>query len=214
MAVLSKFKRFFGLKFSHFGSDTAGHDIKAYGDTTNKYFMWDASADKAIVMGTLDLNGTSITATAAEINRVADTSARIVNVTTGTLAISEATHDGKIITLNKADGIAVTLPAATGSGLKLMFILGTTITSSATTIKVTGNDIMLGNAMMCADGGDTVVGFECASDTDTISFNGSTTGGIKGDKIELVDIATDTWFVKVRGSATGSEDTPFSATVT
>ena len=154
-----------------------------------------------------------VLATAAEINRACDTSTRIVNVTTTPLAISEATHDGKVITLNKADGIAVTLPAATGSGIKLNFIIGTTITSSATTIKVTGNDIMTGNAIVCNDSDNSVSGFETAADTDTISFNGSTTGGIKGDLVELIDIAADLWFVKVRGSATGSEATPFSATV-
>jgi hypothetical protein len=72
---------------------------------------------------------------------------------------------------------------------------------------------MIGNAIVLADGGDSLVGFECASDTDTITFNGSTTGGIKGDRVELIDIATDTWFVNVISSGTSSEATPFSATV-
>lgn len=154
-----------------------------------------------------------VLATATEINRVADTSTRIVNVTAGTLAVTELAHDSKVITLNKADGIAVTLPAATGSGLSCKFIIGTTITSNATTIKVTGNDIMTGNALVCNDSDASMSGFETAADSDTISFNGSTTGGIKGDVVELIDIAADLWFVKVIGSATSSEATPFSATV-
>jgi len=54
----SKFKRSFGYKYSHFGKNTYGHDIKAFGDTTNKYFYWDASADTLYVRGTLDLEGT------------------------------------------------------------------------------------------------------------------------------------------------------------
>ena len=154
-----------------------------------------------------------IIATAEEINKC-KLSSRIVNVTDATLTITAATHDSKIITLNKADGQAVTLPAATGSGLKITIIIGTTITSSATTIKVTGNDVIIGNALICNDTDASVSGFECAATSDTITFDGSTTGGIKGDKVELIDIATDTWFVNVRGSATGSEATPFSATVT
>lgn len=158
--------------------------------------------------------GTKITATANEINRVASVSTRIVNATAATLAVLEATHENKVVTLNRAAGIAVTLPAATGGGAKYTFVIGTTITSNSTTIKVTGNDIMVGNAILCADGGDTVVGFETAADSDTITFNGSTTGGIVGDKVELIDIALDTWLVRVSGSATGSEATPFSATVT
>ncbi len=174
----------------------------------------------------LFINGTAVTSTAAElnildgatvtaaeINRACDTSARIVNAAAATLAVSEAAHDGKIITLNKADGQAVTLPAATGSGTKLQFIIGTTITSVGTTIKVTGDDIMTGAAIICNDTDDSVSGFETAAASDTITFDGSTTGGIKGDSVELIDIAANTWYVRIVGSATGSEATPFSATV-
>jgi len=154
-----------------------------------------------------------LTATTAEINRAADASARVVNVTGSSLAVTELAHDGKWITLNRAAGIAVTLPAATGSGTVLNFVIGTTVTSNSTTIKVTGNDTMTGVALVAADGGDTLVAFETAADSDTITFNGSTTGGIKGDHVLLVDVAADLWYVRIEGSATSSEATPFSATV-
>lgn len=160
----------------------------------------------------LSIGGTAVTATAAEINRVADASARIVDCTASTLAVTAALHDGKTVTLNRAAGIATTLPAATGSGTRLRFIVGTTFTSSAT-IKVTGDDIMTGFALYAQDSADTAVMFETAADTDTITFNGTTTGGYKGTIVELEDIAADTWYVSVRGSATGVEATPFSATV-
>lgn len=164
--------------------------------------------------GSLKLAGTAIAATAAEINRAADASARIVNATAATLTITEATHDGKVITLNRAAGVAVTLPAATGSGTRLHLIVGTTVTSVGTTIKVVVDDTMTGTALLAQDAADTAVLFETASDSDTITLNGTTTGGIKGDSIELIDIAVDLWFVRVVGSATGTEATPFSATVT
>lgn len=154
----------------------------------------------------------SLTATAAEINRAADVSGRIVNATAATLAVDEATHEGKIVTLNRAGGIAVTLPAATGSGGRYKFIVGTTFTSSAT-IKVTGNDIMHGLALLSQDAADTAVLFETSTDTDTITFDGTTTGGYVGADVELIDIAADTWWVNVRSKATGAEATPFSATV-
>lgn len=214
MGKANQYGRNFGYKKSDFGSNTNGHDIKAYGDTTGKYIEWDASADTLKVSGTLALNGTSLTATATEINRACDTSGRVVAATDSTLAISEATHDGKVINLNRAAGIAVTLPAATGSGAKYRLILGATVTSNSTTIKVTGNDTMTGNAIICNDTDNSVSGFETAADSDTITFDGSTTGGIKGNSIELIDLATDLWFVNVTGSATGTEATPFSATVT
>lgn len=173
----------------------------------------------------LEANGLSITsaevstlsgilATTAEINRAADVSTRVVNVTAATLAVTVAAHDSKIVTLNKADGIAVTLPAASGTGAKYQFILGTTITSVGTTIKVANaSDVMTGTALLAQDGGDTAVMFETAATSDTITLNGSTTGGIKGDSVELIDIATNLWWVRVVGSATGVEATPFSASV-
>jgi hypothetical protein len=137
-----------------------------------------------------------------------------VNVTASTLAVSGLNRNGKRYTINAAAGCAATLPAATGSGDEVEFIIGTTITSNTTTIKVTGNDIMTGQAIVAQDAGDTSVSFETAADSDTITLNGSTTGGIKGDRIRLVDIAADTWHVEAVMSATGTEATPFSATVT
>jgi len=176
--------------------------------------------------GTLYQNGTAITssaaelnimdgvlATAAEINRVADVSTRVVDVTGSTLAVTELAHDGKIITLNRAAGIAVTLPAATGSGAKIHLIVGTTVTSNTTTVKVTGNDTMVGACLQLADGGNTVGAYEVGGTDDTITLDGSTTGGIKGDSIELIDIAADLWYVRMIASATGSDAPPFSATV-
>jgi hypothetical protein len=151
--------------------------------------------------------------TAAEIVRVADVSARVVNLTAATLAVTQASHDSKIITVNRAAGSTLTLPAATGSGTKLHVIIGTTVTSNAVIIQVTGNDTMTGNAIVCNDTDDSVSGFETAADSDTITLNGTTTGGIKGDSVELVDIAADLWWVRVNSSATGSEATPFSAAV-
>lgn len=137
----------------------------------------------------------------------------IHNVTAATLKVQHR-HAGKVITLNRAAGIAVTLPAANGSGDKFTFFVGTTVTSNSTTIKVANaNDIMVGLAVQSQDGGNTVQAFETASTDDTVTFDGSTKGGIKGDLVELIDVAANLWFVRVTGSATGAEATPFSATV-
>lgn len=158
-------------------------------------------------------DGQAVLATAAEINRAADASTRIVNVTASTLTVTEAAHDSKVVTINAAAGCAVTLPAATGSGAKLHFVIGTAITSNTTTVKVVGDDTMTGVALLGQDAADTAVLFEAGATADTITFNGSTTGGLKGDSVELIDIAADLWWVRVVGAATGTEATPFSATV-
>lgn len=132
---------------------------------------------------------------------------------TGGLTVTSA-YAGSPITLNAAAGQAIVLPNATGSGSTYRFFVGTTITSNSTTIKVArAADIMTGMALFAQDAGDTVVAFETAVDSDTITFNGTTTGGIKGTQVELVDIAANLWAVNVCGAATGTEATPFSATV-
>jgi len=171
-------------------------------------------AENFISTENLTLGGTAVLATAAEINRACDVSTRIVNCTAATLAVTAAAHDSKTVTLNRAAGITVTLPAASGSGVRLRFIIGTTVTSNSTTIKVANSsDVMVGVAIQAADAGSTSNLWETASTDDTITFNGTTTGGIKGDLVELEDIATNLWYVRIVGAATGTEATPFSATV-
>ncbi len=54
---MGSYNRHFGYKFSHFGEDTKGHDLKAFGDTTGKYIFWDASADTFYIVGTLSYTG-------------------------------------------------------------------------------------------------------------------------------------------------------------
>ena len=140
-------------------------------------------------------------------------SGSIVSATAATLTVTSASHSGRTVVLDRAAGQAVTLPAATGSGNCYKFFVATTITSNSTTIKVVGDDTMAGVAIVANDGGNSASIFETAATSDTISFNGSTTGGIKGATVELQDVAADLWSVRVVGAATGTEATPFSATV-
>ena len=136
------------------------------------------------------------------------------NVTAATLTVTQAAYAGSVVTLNRAAGQAVTLPAATGTGSQYRFFIGTTITSNSTTIKVANStDVMAGVALVANDTDASASLFETAADSDTITFNGTTTGGVLGAMVELVDVAAGVWWVRVTGAATGSEATPFSATV-
>ena len=90
----------------------------------------------------------------------------------------------------------------------------TTVTSNNNVVSVaSASDVMQGHAILGQDAADTAVLFETAADSDTITMNGSTKGGIVGDLIELVDADSGFWQVRVMGSATGTEATPFSAAV-
>ena len=138
----------------------------------------------------------------------------IVTVTAATATVTSAAHSGRTVLLDRAAGQALTLPAATGSGNSYKFFVATTITSNSTTIKVAdATDVMAGVAIVANDTDNSASIFETAADSDTITFNGGTTGGIKGAVVELQDVAANLWSVRVVGAATGTEATPFSATV-
>ena len=163
-----------------------------------------ASADFNILTG-VGLSG--LTATADEINSVVDLSTNIVNVTAATLALTLASHSGKIVTVNAAAGCAITLPAATGTGARFKIFIGTTITSNTTTITRAGSDTMFGMIYQLADSGATLAAYECPGST-VITMDGTTKGGIKGDWFEIEDVASAVWHIIGHTSATGSEATP------
>lgn len=125
-----------------------------------------------------------------------------------------AADAGTTLTVNAAAGLTLTLPAAAGTGRIYRIVVGTTVTSNSVIVQVVGNDTMTGLCISAADAGATLNGWETAADSDTITLNGSTTGGIKGDMIVLTDCAADLWSVQMFGSSTGTEATPFSAAVT
>lgn len=157
-----------------------------------------------------------ILATTAEINRACDVSTRIVNCTASTLTVTEADHDGKTIVLDRAGGIAVTLPAAS-AGLKFKFIVKTTFTGAATIKSVSEADIMIGYALMGNNTDNSVVSWQAvaANTYDTIDMLGTSnsTGGMAGQIVEIEGLAANLWYVTIVGDAAGTEATPFADTV-
>jgi hypothetical protein len=137
-----------------------------------------------------------------------------ISATAATLTLDRNTHSGATVVADRAAGITMTLPAASGTGDKYKVIVKTTITSNNLIVQVANaTDVMTGSASFAQDAADTGVVFETAADSDTITMNGSTKGGIKGDIIELEDVASGLWSVCITGSGTGTEATPFSAAV-
>lgn len=160
-------------------------------------------------VGGLTIGTVTLLATATEINRVADASTRVINGTAaGTLTMSEATHDGKTVLLNRAGGFTVALPAATGSGARFRFVVATTGTANYT-IRAGAGDAFWGNTFQVTDNAGTVTGFKASGGT-VITMSGSTTGGIKGDVVNLEDVLANIWSVDMRVAGTGVEVTPFS----
>jgi hypothetical protein len=133
---------------------------------------------------------------------------------TADVTLDRDSHAGPLLRFAIASGATVTLPASAGNGDIYRFYVHTTVTSNSAKIQVANaTDVMAGNILSCQDSGDTVVGWETASTSDTITLNGTTTGGIRGDYIELEDAVAGFWRVRGTTSSTGTEATPFSAAV-
>lgn len=176
------------------------------------------SFGKNCLLKQVQSDGTEVqlNATFREINRTCDVSDRIVNATAATLTVTEKDHSGKTIVLDRAGGIAVTLPAAS-AGQRYRFIVKTTFTGAASIKSATGADIMIGHALMGNNTDNTVVDWQsvAASTNDTIDLFGTanSTGGIEGQEITIEGLGTNLWFVEMRGDAAGTEATPFANTV-
>ena len=133
---------------------------------------------------------------------------------TADATMTAASNAGRTMNLNIASGATVTFPAASGTGNTYRFFVQTTVTSNNYKIQVaSGDDTMSGVAVVANDGGATASIFETAADSDTITLDGTTTGGILGGHIEIQDVASNKFRVLINQAATGSEATPFSAAV-
>jgi len=124
---------------------------------------------------------------------------------------------GRILKLDGTGAVRTyTLPAASGSGAKLTFIVGAVNTSSHIIKVANATDVMRGNVWANSTGDTPDLGqpWPTVAASDTITLNGTTTGGqAVGDRIDLIDIAPGFWQVLGFTTCSGTEATPFSATV-
>lgn len=180
----------------------------------------DTAAPSGDVYGTvnaiaLKIGGSTVGSTAAEIDNVADLSARPV-AGGSALTLTAAAHAGKTILLDTAAGTTITLPAASGTQAVYRFAVTVLATSNSHIIKVANaSDIMVGAILTIdTDTSDAAASFATAATSDTITLNRSTTGSVRtGEFIEVIDAATNRFHVRGTVCVTGTPATPFSATV-
>lgn len=137
-------------------------------------------------------------------------------LTTGTaLTLTQKDHAGKVICFNNLAGTTVTLPAATGSGDVYTFLTTRLPTSNSNIVKVANaNDVMAGSLVVVDNADGTCTTFGTVAASDTITLNRTTTGAVRiGECFQLIDAAANAWSVRGTVVATGTEATPFSATV-
>jgi hypothetical protein len=156
--------------------------------------------------------GTMGTITAGGLRSISDA---IVSTTATTLTVTAALHAGRTVKIATAAPIAVTLPAATGTGNRYRFVFSVAATATTSTIKCVGTDDMeAGLAIWDTSNTDILaLSYAATATDDTITFDGTTRSGVRGCTVDLEDIETGLWSVLVKGPATGSYATPLSATV-
>lgn len=142
--------------------------------------------------------------------RWGDTS-RIVNISAATTLNAED-HAGRIVRTTNTTGVAITLPEATGTGNVYTIFTGATISSGSQTIVApSASTSFVGGAAMSTDiAGVSII---ANSGDDTITMNGSTTGGVIGTWFRFTDVVTGVFMLEGFIASTGVEADPFSAAV-
>ena len=147
------------------------------------------------------------------------------------VSLTVATHAGRIVHNNAAGAVTYTLPAINanadsavagpGADLNNLSNIGASFEIFASITKTgdlvvqvaNANDVMVGGAKFIDDTSDNMVGFETVAASDTITLNGTTTGGVTFAKITCTVISSTQWKVDVESGCTGTPATPFSAAV-
>lgn len=109
-----------------------------------------------------------------------------------TISVNKHIHDNRPLLLNLSAGTAVTLPAATGSGARFLFLVQTS--SNANTVTCSSGDSFVGGYMQ-NDTGDTAGAtadfFPAAAGNNKYSPTTVGGGGTAGDWFEVIDYATN-----------------------
>lgn len=175
-----------------------------------------------VASGSVYVNGSTISnttvdtvnnlaATSTEINRAAQLSTREV-AGGATLTLTVAAHGDRTINFDTAAGTAITLPAATGTGVRFKFVVKALATSNSHTITTaSGSDKFSGVITSTNTSTNVVTGWPAANNKTIITLNRTTTGSVTiGETIEIEDTATNLWTVKGQITQSGTAATPFS----
>lgn len=130
---------------------------------------------------------------------------------TGSTTLAKDNHADTLVVHDAVGGGTLTLPASNGDGKSFEVVVHTTVTSSLIIAVANGTDVMRGGVSISTDiAGITML---AGGTNDTITMNGSTTGGLAGSTVKLTDYKAGFWRVTGFLASTGAEATPFSATI-
>ncbi len=146
----------------------------------------------------------------------APASGRIVTTTATTLSLTATQHAERVVVVNTNSTVAntLTLPVATGSGMKYTIVNGIAQTQGSVVVAANGTDIMKGRALNFDSTAVATAAsfFVTTATSDKMTWSRTTTGGIGQDMCECYDEAANTWRVFVTSNCSGVKATPFSET--
>lgn len=120
-------------------------------------------------------------------------------------------QSGALFVFDVAAGAVVTLPTPV-VGMQFEFMVATTITSNAAKILTNlATEFLLGAVSLVNDGATTAESFLANGTTiRALSSNGTTTGGIAGDRYKITAINSTQWLIEGVLINSGAAATPFA----
>jgi len=148
-------------------------------------------------------------------NEAATCDERVVLLTTAAnRSLTPEAHANRVVILSAEFTNAaqtITLPKSTGSGDKYTIFNNAVLTQDLV-VAALGADVFSGSALVASETAGSTDVFHTTATSDKYTFDNTTTGGLRGDKVELIDISAGTWFVRIEANGSGTLATGFSAT--
>jgi hypothetical protein len=147
-------------------------------------------------------------------NEIATINDRLVTLTAGNQTLTIEDHANRLLVVSSelTDASQTkTLPKTTGSG-DVYEIVNNAVLTQSLVVAALGADVLSGSAFLLSETTTNTDVFHTTATSDKYTFNVTTMGGLRGDRIKLVDIAAGTWLVQVLGNGSGTMLTGFSAT--
>jgi hypothetical protein len=153
---------------------------------------------------------------ANEADTISDRIVRKTSTTGTTVSFTPQEHAARVYVLDTILTVSTLnfkLPPSVGNGDVYTFVNNAVQTFGFIVSCEKATDYLTGTAVMLEQvGGTDDVIFYTTATSDKITFNATTTGGLRGDKVVAIDYRPGYYLVEVVAMASGDTVTPFSAT--
>lgn len=147
-----------------------------------------------------------------------DPTESVVRLTTAAnRSLNAADHAGRLVVIEAEFTNAaqtITMPKANGSGARYELVNILAPATQNIVVAALGADVFRGISMVLDSTAQNagVDVFQTSATSDKYTFDKTTTGGLGGDRMVLVDVASGTWQVEVLAVGSGNVATGFSET--